>query len=124
MRICDAEEYGLPSLSVKSTPKFENRVNAIYRAHAVDISICNSMVCSAICRAVRGGAAGAALAAPLFAEKFVIIARIHSLLSGATPDLAMIEACAWPRVHTGSKHVPRVTFGYQDCVSSLLPVYS
>ena len=23
--ICDAEEYGLPSMSVKSTPKFENR---------------------------------------------------------------------------------------------------
>jgi len=23
--ICDAEEYGLPSKSVKSTPKFENR---------------------------------------------------------------------------------------------------
>jgi len=24
--ICDAEEYGLPSKSVKSTPKFENRL--------------------------------------------------------------------------------------------------
>ena len=23
--ICDAEEYGLPSMSVKTTPKFENR---------------------------------------------------------------------------------------------------
>ena len=56
-------------------------------------------------RAVRGGAAGAARAAPLFVEKFVIIARIHSLLSGATPDLAMIEACAWPRVCTGSNMV-------------------
>ena len=64
-----------------------------------------------ISRAVRGGAAGAARAAPLFVENFVSIARIHSLLSGATPDLAMIEACAWPRVCTGSKHQPRVTFG-------------
>jgi len=36
-------------------------------------------------RAVRSGAAGAAPAAPLFVEKFVIIARVHSLLSGATP---------------------------------------
>ena len=66
------------------------------------------------CRAVRGGAAGAAgaaRAAPLFVEKFVIIARIHSPLSGATPDLAMIEACAWPRVRTCSQHQPRVTFG-------------
>ena len=51
------------------------------------------------CRAVRGGAAGAALAAPLYAEKFVIIASSHSLLSGATPDLAMIEACAWPQIN-------------------------
>jgi len=25
VRVCDAEEYGLPSMSVKSTPKFENR---------------------------------------------------------------------------------------------------
>ena len=36
-------------------------------------------------RAVRSGAAGAARAAPLFLEKFVIIARVHSLLSGTTP---------------------------------------
>ena len=36
-------------------------------------------------RAVRSGAAGAARAAPLFMEKFVIIARDHSLLSSATP---------------------------------------
>ena len=36
-------------------------------------------------RAVRSGAAGAARAAPLFAEKIVIIANVHSLLSGATP---------------------------------------
>jgi len=32
-------------------------------------------------RAVRSGAAGAARAAPLFMAKFVIIARVHSLLS-------------------------------------------
>ena len=25
MCICDVEEYGLPSMSVKTTPKFENR---------------------------------------------------------------------------------------------------
>ena len=30
--ICDAEEYGLPSTSVKSTPKFENRGLASYHA--------------------------------------------------------------------------------------------
>jgi len=36
-------------------------------------------------RAVRSGAAGAARAAPLFMETFVIIARVHTLLSGATP---------------------------------------
>ena len=45
-----------------------------------------------MCRAVRGGAAGAARAAPLFGAKFVIIARVHSLLSGATPHYRSMAA--------------------------------
>ena len=44
------------------------------------------------CRAVRSGAAGAARAAPLFGAKFVIIARVHSLLSGATPHYRSMAA--------------------------------
>jgi len=51
---------------------------------------CSGMECLGFfapefCWAVRSGAAGAARAAPLFVAKFVIIARVHSLLSGATP---------------------------------------
>ena len=44
-------------------------------------------------RAVRSGAAGAAGAAPLFVAKFVIIARVHSLLSGATLKIWTHSEC-------------------------------
>ena len=51
----------------------------------VYVCVCMCMyvcVCVYVCRAVRNGAAGAARAT---VEKFVIIARVHSLLSSATP---------------------------------------
>ena len=41
MCICDAEEYGLPSMSVKTTPKFENRPLEFHEGWSEDSKFLN-----------------------------------------------------------------------------------
>ena len=52
MCICDAEEYGLPSMSVKTTPKFENRsikAQCVSRVHRLNSVIKHGLGLKGVC---------------------------------------------------------------------------
>ena len=67
----------------------------------IDLLLCNRWQTSAQGRQKRGGWGGPSR--PTFRGKFVIIARVHSLLSVDTPH-EYLDARAWLQVCTCSKH--------------------